>query len=131
MKSKYKYESVTETVEIEIEESWGEVLSELDRHDYNIEHKETRRHCSLDALNLDDAFLASNVNLEERVLSELENEGLREAILKLSPNHRRLILEHFYSCRSFADIAKEDGVDESAIRHAVARAKNNLKKILI
>lgn len=131
MESKYKYEFATETVEIEIADSWGAVLAELDRYDYNIEHKETRRHCSLEALNLDDAYLASNVNLEETVFSTLENERLRAAIMKLSPHHRHLVLQHFYLCRSYADIAKEYGVDESAIRHAVARAKNNLKKILL
>lgn len=50
---KIKYEFANETVEIEVDELWGNVLVDLDRQDYNIDHKETRRHCSLEALDLD------------------------------------------------------------------------------
>ena len=131
MESKYKYEFATETVEIEIADSWGAVLAELDRLEHNNNQTETRRHCSLNALNLDDAYLPSDVNVERTVLSDLENEALEAAIAKLAPRHRFLVIQHFFSGRSISDIAKEHGLDESAIRHALKRAQNNLKKFLI
>ena len=48
---KIKYEFVTgETVEVEVDDSIGKVMVELDRIEYNNDHKETRRHCSLSAI---------------------------------------------------------------------------------
>ena len=55
MKIEYKF--VTGTVEVEVPDEWGTVLVDLDRQEYNNDHKETRRHCSLDAYNLDDGLL--------------------------------------------------------------------------
>ena len=46
---KIKYEFATETVEIEVDETWGTVLVDLDRQEYNNDQSETRRHCSLEA----------------------------------------------------------------------------------
>ena len=41
---KIKYEFATETVEIEVEDKWAEVILELDRLEYNNNQTETRRH---------------------------------------------------------------------------------------
>ena len=59
---KIKYEFATETVEIEVSEEWANILIDLDRQEYN-NHKETRRHCSLDAYNLDDSLLPSDADI--------------------------------------------------------------------
>ena len=45
---KRTYHFVNESKEVEIEEKWGQVLKELDRLEYNNNHRETRRHSSLD-----------------------------------------------------------------------------------
>lgn len=55
-KMKIKYEFANETVEIEVDEEWGNLLIDLNRQEYNNDHAETRRHCSLNALNLDDTY---------------------------------------------------------------------------
>ena len=45
----YRYHfSDGETVSIEIPDDWGEILIDLDRQEYNNDHKETRRHYSLE-----------------------------------------------------------------------------------
>lgn len=46
---KIKYQFATETVEIEVSDDWGNLVIDLDRQEYNNDHKETRRHVSLDA----------------------------------------------------------------------------------
>lgn len=46
---KIKYAFANETVTIEVEDQWATVLVDLDRQEYNIDQKETRRHCSLEA----------------------------------------------------------------------------------
>ncbi len=48
MNKKYTYEFVNETVEIEIEEKWAIILEEEDSKEYNVNHRETRRHEGLD-----------------------------------------------------------------------------------
>ena len=49
---KVTYESLTAgKYTIEVPDEWKEVYVELDREEYNINHKETRRHVSLEALN--------------------------------------------------------------------------------
>ena len=54
---KIKYEFANETVEVEVSEEWGSIVVDLDRQEYNANHRETRRHCSLEAYNLDDALI--------------------------------------------------------------------------
>ena len=45
--SAYRYYfSNGETISIEIPDDWGEILIDLDRQEYNNDHKETRRHNS-------------------------------------------------------------------------------------
>lgn len=64
---KIKYEFANEAIEIEVEEKWATIILDLDREEYNGNHRETRRHCSLDALNLDDALLPSDVDVFEDI----------------------------------------------------------------
>ncbi len=52
---KIKYELATETVEVEVSEHDANIIVELDCQEYNINRKETRRHCFPDAFNLYDA----------------------------------------------------------------------------
>ena len=42
MKIEYKF--IDEIVTIDIEDCWGEIILDLDRLEYNVNHKETRRH---------------------------------------------------------------------------------------
>ena len=41
---KIKYEFANEAVEIEVEEKWATIVLDLDREEYNGNHRETRRH---------------------------------------------------------------------------------------
>ena len=77
---KIKYEFANETVEIDVTEEWANVIIDLDRQEYNIDHKETRRHCSLDAYNLDDALLPSDVDVERDVIADEDKRRLYKAI---------------------------------------------------
>lgn len=53
------YEFVTgEISEIEVDESLGELL-DFDRQQYNNDHKETRRHVSLDSMDYEGELFAS------------------------------------------------------------------------
>ena len=45
---KIRYSFVNETISIDVPDDWGEILIDLDRQEYNNDHKETRRHYSLE-----------------------------------------------------------------------------------
>lgn len=107
---KIKYEFANEAVEIEVEEKWATIILDLDREEYNGNHRETRRHCSLDALNLDDALLPSDVDVFEAVADTEGKRNLYQAINKLSPQQRKLIWRIYFQGEHPADIARELGV---------------------
>ena len=127
---KIKYEFATETVEVEVSEKDANIIVDLDRQEYNINHKETRRHCSLDAFNLDDTLFPSDDDVETEVATKDEYRRLYAAIAQLSPRQQYLIQQVFIEGRKYTDIAREEGVDRTAISHAADRAIKNLKKIL-
>ena len=88
---KFKYVFANETVEIDVSEDWANILIDLDRQEYNNTHAETRRHCSLEALNLDDTLIPSDVDLERDVFGDDENDAVMSALRKLKPAQSDLL----------------------------------------
>ena len=127
---KIKYEFATETVEVEVSEVLGTVIVALDRREYNINHKETRRHCSLDAFNLDDTLFPSDENVEAETETKDQYHRLYDAIALLEPQQKELVRQVFFNERKIEDIASEEGVSEAAIRNRLKKIIQRLKKIL-
>ena len=129
MKIQYKF--ATETVTIEVDDRWGELLVDLNRQEYNNDHKETRRHSSMDAL----AEQGIQFAVEQDALAVLFQEPsraemLREAVRTLKPVQQRLVQAVYYDGVSVKDYAAREGVDPSAITHRLRTIKNKLKKLL-
>ena len=127
---KIKYEFANEAVEIEVEEKWATIVLDLDREEYNDNHRETRRHCSLDAPNLDDTLLPSDVDVFEAVADAEGKRNLYQAIDKLSPQQRELIWRIYFQGEHPADIARELGVSKTAIHNRLQRIFCQLQKNL-
>lgn len=127
---KIKYEFATETVEIEVTDDWGAFVVDLDRQDYNTDHKETRRHCSLEAYNLDDGLLPSDENVEQRILQAEQDGQLYDALARLDDDQRELIAALYFKKVKAADFAKQKGVSPSAITQRKATALKKLKNFL-
>ena len=71
MKIQYKF--ANESVEIEVSDEWGEILIDLDRQEYNKDHKETRRHYHLEGC----AYEGDDFAVEDPALGRLlEDDGL-------------------------------------------------------
>ena len=90
MKIQYKFAS--ETIAIEVSDEWGEILIDLDRQEYNNDHKETRRHYHLEGC----AYEGDDFAVEDPALARLlEDDGLLaklpSAVTSLLPRQRRLI----------------------------------------
>ena len=130
MKIQYKFAS--ETIAIEVSDEWGEILIDLDRQEYNNDHKETRRHYHMEGC----VYEGDDFAVEDQVLARLlEDDGLLaklpSAVASLLPRQRRLINQVFVERKTYVAIAREDGVDESAVRKAVGRALKKLEKLLV
>ena len=128
---KIQYQFATETVEIEVSDEWGDVLVDLDRQEYNVNHKETRRHASLEAFNLDGSLFPSDADIAGDVINNMERERLYTAIARLQPQQQELLRRVYFGGEALADIAREEGVSKMALTNRMkkiyAALQNNLK----
>lgn len=147
MKIKYQFAN-NETNEIEISNEWGENILELDRQEFNVNRKETRRHTALDTYEYLDDQACTNPRLSRdafefrnRICAEsaetaadLErkytHQHIRAAMNKLKPAQRDLITAIYFMGVSVNDYAKSEGVSHSAISHRLQTAYKQLKKFL-
>lgn len=130
-KMKIKYEFVTgEVSEIEVEDGMGELLVDFDRQEYNNNHKETRRHVSLDGMEYEGELFISELDTAGEIERREDMERLFRALDRLSPAQRELVLKVYFEGRTCISIAAEEGVDKSAISHRLERIYKKLKKFL-
>ena len=128
---KITYEFVTgEISEVEVDERLEGMLLDLDRQQYNNDQKETRRHVSLDGMDYEGELFASVEDTEEEAERREDMARLYFAMEALSPSQRELVKKVYFEERTFASIAREEGVGESAIRDRMKRIHKKLEKNL-
>ncbi|MDE5910603.1 MAG: sigma-70 family RNA polymerase sigma factor [Lachnospiraceae bacterium] len=128
---KITYEFVTgEISEVEVDERLGGMLLDLDRQQYNNEQKETRRHVSLDGMDYEGELFVSAEDTEGEAERREDMARLFSAMEVLSPDQRELVEKVYFEERTFASIAREEGVGESAIRDRMKRIHKKLEKNL-
>lgn len=124
---KIKYQFATETVGIEVDDDWGSLVIDLDRQEYNNDHKETRRHVSLDAaLYEGDAFADEGADLEKYA----DRIDLQRAISTLTDHQQRIIKGYFFDGLTYVELGDELGISEAGVRQAANRALKQLRKII-
>jgi DNA-directed RNA polymerase specialized sigma24 family protein len=124
---KYDYHFNNETISIDIPDSDYYVLVEMDRLEYNVNRKETRRHISLEACDKDDNQLPSRTDLEETCIQRMEIDALRRGMDSLLPEQRELIRKVFFENQSITSLAGAEGVSKAAICRRLNRALDRLK----
>ena len=128
---KIKYEFVNgDTREFEVEDSLGALLVDMDRQEYNVNHKETRRHVLLSAIDPADRYLTAETDLLRDLIDEEDHERLMAAIAKLQPQQRELLYRVYWNGEKQKDIAAEDGVSERAITGRMKKIYAALKKFM-
>ena len=116
--------------ELEVEPEVAEALKELDRQEYNDNHRETRRHVTFDCTE-EKSWLAVDDQRLSRLLDGPPDEiRLRVAINQLEQHHRDLIIAIFYRGIKIVEYAKLTGVSQSAISQQLGIAIKKLKKLL-
>ena len=128
----YRYHfSNGETISIDVSDDWGEILIDLDRQEYNNNHKETRRHYSLEGKVYEGMdYAVEDPGLEALFAGPTDEERLRAAIQKLAPDQQAMIRAIYFEGVSVNDYAARMGVTQSAISHRLQTVKKKLKKLL-
>lgn len=128
---KYTYHFVNgETSEIEVANGDAFILMDFDRRERNNNQTESRRHVHYDPA-MEDASDWLTINdpaLDAVTEGETDEMWLRRAITTLLPEQQALVKQVFVKGRSYADIAREEGVDRSAVRKRIDRIITSLKK---
>ena len=128
---KIRYSFVNETISIDVPDDWGEILIDLDRQEYNNDHKETRRHYSLEGKVYEGMdYAAEDSGLEALFAGPTDEERLRATIQKLAPDQQAMIRAIYFDGVSVNDYAARMGVTQSAISHRLQTVKKKLKKFL-
>ncbi|MEN6634324.1 MAG: sigma-70 family RNA polymerase sigma factor [Clostridiaceae bacterium] len=117
--------------ELEVDQEVADTLKELDRQEYNITRKETRRHTSLSAVEYEDErFAARNADVLEKILYRIDAEALRHALAMLTPVQQDLVRRVFFLGERATDIAKTEEVTKQAIQRRLNKIYARLRKFL-
>ncbi|MCC4372375.1 RNA polymerase sigma factor [Limosilactobacillus reuteri] len=116
--------------EITVTEAKGKEIIELNRIEYNDNHRETRRHVSLEAYDPYGALVKDDADPLQKVINKEEIDQLHQSISQLTPAQRKLLMKKFWDGMKQIDIAKDEGVSKMAITKRLQTIKRRLRKIL-
>ena len=116
--------------ELKVEKEVAETLRELDRQEYNNNHRETRRHVTFDCTEEKSCLAADDQRLSRLLDGPPDEIRLRVAINQLEQHHRDLIIAIFYRGIKIVEYARLSGVSQSAISQQLSNAIRKLKKFL-
>lgn len=129
MKINYK-DADGKIIELEVSDEVGTFYLESVKAEKSNDRRNSRpdRHTQLSTFTYEDVrFFSDGTDLLADLMS---SEAVSHAMSQLTERQQYLIQKCCIEGWSYTDLAKLEGKDESAIRHAVNRAKDKLKKIL-
>ena len=123
------------------------MLMEVTAETYKAYYKDQRRQkyidersllngdVSYDALDTDETlgaevFADTKTDVEAAVINKMTVAELRKAFLLLSPDEKKLLIEHFFDEKSQVELSKQYGVNQSSISRKINRIIAKLKKFL-
>jgi RNA polymerase sigma-70 factor (ECF subfamily) len=117
-------------VELEVSEEVGRFYLESVAAEKKNDRRNSRadRHTSLDAFTYEDARFFGDGS--DFLADLIQSETIGSAMACLNERQQYLIRKVVFEGWSYTDLAALEGKDESAIRHAVGRAKKKLMKLL-
>ena len=117
-------------IELEVSEEVGTFYLESVEAEKRSDRRNSRpdRHTQLSTFTYEDVrFFSDGTDL---LADLLNSEAVSHTMAQLTERQQYLIQKCCIEGWSYTDLAKLEGKDESAIRHAVNRAKTKLKKFL-
>lgn len=124
----YKYKTATGVVEIDVSEELYEELRKLDRMEVNNYRKESKKHISFDDEGVWAAY--EDESIEQLFESEKsKEERLHEAIDKLKPAQKEIIMMSYFEGKTQEEIAEILGITQGAVSQRLTTVEKNLKKL--
>ena len=124
---KIKYEFVTGAKEIEVDESTGNIIKDLNRQEYNNQKRETRRHCTIEK-SLEFGTMPDDTDLERDFICREEMKTLYAALNTLTADQKDLVNRVFFNGQSLTAIAKEKELSIVAIHKRLKKIFEILRK---
>lgn len=118
------------TIELEVPDDVGSFYIDSVGAEKKNDRRNSRpdRHSQLSTYSYEDArYFSDGTDL---LADLIDSETVSRAMSHLTERQQYLIRKIYLEGWKFTEIAALEGVDESAIRHAVKRAKERLKKVL-
>ena len=118
------------TIELEVPDDVGSFYIDSVGAEKKNDRRNSRpdRHSQLSTYSYEDArYFSDGTDL---LADLIDSETVSRAMANLTERQQYLIRKIYLEGWKFTEIAALEGVDESAIRHAVKRAKERLKKVL-
>lgn len=135
---KINYEFVTgEKLEIEVDDSFGEIVIEMEVLQSRRNRTETRRHNSLESMQEQQSgqnpkqFMDEKVNIEQYVVDSDERGRLHQAISKLEHRDSLIVRKYYFENKTMEAIGKEMGLSAMAISKRLKKIPDKIKKFMI
>ncbi|MFT8727202.1 MAG: sigma-70 family RNA polymerase sigma factor [Liquorilactobacillus ghanensis] len=116
--------------QLTVTEAKGKEIIELNRVEYNDNHRETRRHVSLEAYDPYGSLVQDDADPLQEVIKKEEVEQLHHSISQLNPEQQKLLMKKFWDEVKQTNIAKDEGISKMAITKRLQTIYRRLKKIL-
>lgn len=134
---KINYEFVTgEKLELEVDDSIGEIVIELEVLQSRRNRTETRRHNSLDSMQEQRPgynprqFVDETVDIEQFVVDSDERERLHQAIGLLEERDRLIVRQYYFENRRMEEIGREIGISAMAVSKRLKKIPEKLKSLM-
>jgi len=114
---------------VDVSTEMGTVYQESTKAEKKSNRRNTRRHTPLDSFVYEDKRFFDNGT--DLLADLMRSEAVSLAMSQLTDRQQYLIKKCCIEGWSYTDLAALEGKDESAIRHAVNRAKAKLKRFLL
>ena len=135
---KIHYEFVTgEKLELEVDDSIGDIVIEMEVLQYRKNRAETRRHNSLECLQEQQPgrnpkqFVDEKVDIEQFIIDLDEKERLHQAIRKLEYRDSRIVSLYYFENRTMEEIGREMGISAMAVSKRLKKIPDKIKKFML
>ena len=135
---KIHYEFVTgERLELEVDDSIGDIVIEMEVLQSRKNRAETRRHNSLESLQeqqlgrIPKQFVDEKVDIERFIIDLVERERLHQAIRKLEYRDSQIVSLYYFENETMEEIGKEMGISAVAVSKRLKKIPEKIKKFMI
>jgi len=126
---KIHYEFVTgERLELEVDDSIGDIVIEMEVLQSRKNRAETRRHNSLESLQEQQPGCNPKQFVDEKVD---ERERLHQAIRKLEYRDSRIVSLYYFENRTMEEIGREMGISAMAVSKRLKKIPDKIKKFML